>query len=41
VEANPVDMGSLSELAANMEAGKVELLVMLGGNPMLQRARRP
>jgi molybdopterin-containing oxidoreductase family iron-sulfur binding subunit len=35
VEANPVDqMASLRELAADMDAGKVVLLVVLGGNPV-------
>ncbi len=35
VEANPVDQTeSLRELVADMEAGKVGLLVMLGGNPV-------
>ncbi|MCI0403973.1 MAG: TAT-variant-translocated molybdopterin oxidoreductase, partial [Acidobacteria bacterium] len=35
VEANPVDqIESLRELVADMEAGKVEVLVMLGGNPV-------
>ncbi|HSC78132.1 MAG TPA: 4Fe-4S dicluster domain-containing protein, partial [Candidatus Acidoferrales bacterium] len=35
VEANPVNqVDSLRELAADMEAGNVELLVMLGGNPV-------
>jgi MoCo/4Fe-4S cofactor protein with predicted Tat translocation signal len=35
VEANPVgQMESLRELVRDMEAGKVDLLVMLGGNPV-------
>ncbi len=35
VEANPVDqMASISELCEDMAAGKVETLVMLGGNPV-------
>ncbi len=34
VEANPVDhLESLRELARQMEAGRVEVLVILGGNP--------
>jgi MoCo/4Fe-4S cofactor protein with predicted Tat translocation signal len=35
VEANPVDQAaSLRELVAEMNAGKVDLLVVLGGNPV-------
>ncbi len=35
IEANPVDqLSSLRELVADMDAGRVEMLVMLGGNPM-------
>ena len=35
VEANPVDqLQSLRELVADMDAGAVEMLVMLGGNPV-------
>ncbi|MGI8786086.1 MAG: TAT-variant-translocated molybdopterin oxidoreductase [Acidobacteriota bacterium] len=35
VEASPIDqIESLGELSAAMEAGQVELLVMLGGNPV-------
>ncbi len=35
VEARPVDqMASLRDLAADMEAGRVEILVVLGGNPV-------
>ncbi|MGH7429762.1 MAG: TAT-variant-translocated molybdopterin oxidoreductase, partial [Candidatus Methylomirabilaceae bacterium] len=35
IEANPVDhLESLRELAGEMEAGRVELLVILGGNPV-------
>jgi len=35
VEAAPVNQGqSLAELAADMQAGKVELLVMIDGNPV-------
>ncbi|HXZ28357.1 MAG TPA: TAT-variant-translocated molybdopterin oxidoreductase [Terriglobales bacterium] len=35
VEANPVDqMGSLRELVDEMNAGKVDLLLILGGNPV-------
>jgi MoCo/4Fe-4S cofactor protein with predicted Tat translocation signal len=35
VEANPVSQNaSLRELAADMEAGKVEMLLILGGNPI-------
>ncbi|HWO01107.1 MAG TPA: 4Fe-4S dicluster domain-containing protein, partial [Blastocatellia bacterium] len=35
VEANPVDgNASLRELAEDMEAGKVDLLLILGGNPV-------
>ena len=35
VEAQPVDqMASLRELVEDMEAGLVELLVILGGNPV-------
>lgn len=35
VEARPVDqVASLGELVADMNAGRVELLVMLGGNPV-------
>jgi Fe-S-cluster-containing dehydrogenase component len=34
VEAQPVDpMASLAELAADMKAGRVEILLVLGGNP--------
>ncbi|MGA8154272.1 MAG: TAT-variant-translocated molybdopterin oxidoreductase [Terriglobales bacterium] len=34
VDANPVDqIGSLKELVADMRAGKVDMLVILGGNP--------
>ena len=34
VEANPVDqLASLQELTAEMQAGRVELLLILGGNP--------
>jgi MoCo/4Fe-4S cofactor protein with predicted Tat translocation signal len=34
VEAQPVDtMASLAELAADMKAGRVEMLLVLGGNP--------
>jgi len=34
VEAQPVDtMASLAELAADMKAGRVEVLIVLGGNP--------
>jgi molybdopterin-containing oxidoreductase family iron-sulfur binding subunit len=37
VEAGPVDqMGSLRELVADMQAGLVDLLVILGGNPVYQ-----
>ena len=31
---------SLKDLVADMRAGKVDLLVILGGNPVLRRARR-
>jgi molybdopterin-containing oxidoreductase family iron-sulfur binding subunit len=35
VEAQPVDpLASLAELAADMKAGRVDLLVVLGGNPV-------
>jgi molybdopterin-containing oxidoreductase family iron-sulfur binding subunit len=35
VEANPVDeIASLTELVAEMDAGRVSLLVILGGNPV-------
>ena len=35
IEANPVDQRqSLSELAADMNAGKVDSLLILGGNPV-------
>jgi molybdopterin-containing oxidoreductase family iron-sulfur binding subunit len=35
VEAQPIDqLGSLRELAADMEAGRVEMLIVLGGNPV-------
>jgi MoCo/4Fe-4S cofactor protein with predicted Tat translocation signal len=35
VEANPIDQTqSLRELATDMEAGRVELLLILGGNPV-------
>jgi molybdopterin-containing oxidoreductase family iron-sulfur binding subunit len=35
VEAQPVDqLASLRELAADMEAGRVEMLLILGGNPV-------
>ncbi len=35
IDAEPVDpFASISELAAEMEAGRVETLVMLGGNPV-------
>ena len=35
VEANPVDqLQSLRELVADMDAGSVEMLVILGGNPV-------
>ena len=35
LEANPVDhRASLSELVGDLDAGRVELLVMLGGNPV-------
>ncbi|MEK6284128.1 MAG: TAT-variant-translocated molybdopterin oxidoreductase, partial [Acidobacteriota bacterium] len=35
VEANPVDgMASLRELVADMNSGQVDLLLMLGGNPV-------
>jgi MoCo/4Fe-4S cofactor protein with predicted Tat translocation signal len=35
VESSPVDqMASLRELTADMQAGRVELLVILGGNPV-------
>ncbi|MEX2299306.1 MAG: TAT-variant-translocated molybdopterin oxidoreductase [Bryobacterales bacterium] len=35
VEAQPADqLGSLRELAADMEAGRVEMLIVLGGNPV-------
>ena len=37
VEARPVDqMGSLRELVADMQAGLVDFLVILGGNPVYQ-----
>jgi MoCo/4Fe-4S cofactor protein with predicted Tat translocation signal len=35
VEANPIDqLQSLRELSADMEAGRVEMLLILGGNPV-------
>ena len=35
LEANPVDQReSLRELVGDLDAGRVELLVMLGGNPV-------
>ena len=37
VEARPIDqMGSLRELVADMQAGLVDFLVILGGNPVYQ-----
>jgi molybdopterin-containing oxidoreductase family iron-sulfur binding subunit len=34
VDANPINQAdSIKELAANMQAGKVDLLIILGGNP--------
>ena len=41
VEANPVDqLASLQDLVKDLDAGAVDLLLILGGNPVLQRAGR-
>ena len=40
IEARPVNqLDSLRELAADMEAGRVEMLIILGGNPVYRRRR--
>ena len=41
VEGDPVDqMQSLGELARDMDAGQVDLLVIAGGNPVYDAPRR-
>jgi len=41
IEAQPVnEMDSIRELVGDMNAGKVDTLLIIGGNPVYKRARR-